>query len=77
MTMVKTWVRLGLALLLMLLWATGCSGVLFEKQHDDGRVDRLKIDGGEGWGDYEDRPRLPQSRTKDDYYLAIKKELTF
>ena len=77
MTMIKAWGRLGLALLLLLLWTAGCSGVLFEKLHGDGRVDRLKLDGGEGWGDYDDRPRLPQSRTKDDYYLAIKKELTF
>ncbi len=72
----KTWGRLGLALAL-LLWVCSCSGVLFEKQHDDGRVDRLKIDGGEGWGDYEDKPRLPQSKTKDEYYIAIKKELIF
>jgi len=77
MTRGKTWLRLGLALLLLSLWVSGCSGVLFEKQHEDGRVDRLKIDGGEGWGDYDDRPRLPHSRTKDDYYLAIKKELVF
>jgi len=76
MTFVKNWLPLGLALAL-LLSASACTGVLFEKQQVDGRVDRLKIDGGEGWGDYDDRPRLPQSKTKDEYYIAIKKELTF
>lgn len=71
----KTGVCLGLALLL--LWGSGCAGVLLENQYEDGRVDRLKIDGGEGWSDYEDKPRYPQSKTKDEYYIVIKKELTF
>jgi hypothetical protein len=76
MTVVKTWRRLGLSLLL-LLWAGGCSGVLVEKQHNDGRVDRVVIDGGEGWDTYETRSRYPQSKTKDEYSIVIKKEATF
>jgi hypothetical protein len=76
MALLKTWRRLGLALLL-LLWVGGCSGVLMEKQHEDGRVDRVVIDGGEGWDTYESRSRYPQSRTKDDYSIVIKKEATF
>ncbi|MEW6658914.1 MAG: hypothetical protein AB1424_09660 [Thermodesulfobacteriota bacterium] len=72
----KTWGRLGLALVLM--WSvSSCSGVLFEQQLEGGQVDRLKIDGGEGWGNYDDKPRYPQSKTKDEYYFAVMKELTF
>ena len=76
MRVVKTWRRLGLALLL-LLWVGGCSGVLVEKQHEDGRVDRVVIDGGEGWDTYETKSRYPQSKTKDEYSIVIKKEATF
>ncbi len=66
---------IGMAL--MLLWGAGCSGVLHESKKEDGRVDRLVIDGGESWTTYEDRPRYPQSRTKDEYSIVIKKEATF
>jgi hypothetical protein len=76
MTAVKTWGRLGLALGL-LLGVSSCSGVLFEKQLEGGRVDRLKIDGGESWDTYETRSRYPYGRTKDDYSIVIKKEATF
>ncbi|MBI4795303.1 MAG: hypothetical protein HY790_05615 [Deltaproteobacteria bacterium] len=63
--------------MLILLLGSGCSGVLFEKKLEGGRVDRLKIDGGEGWSEYDDKPRYPQSKTKDEYYIVIKKEATF
>lgn len=76
MAIFKPWGRLGLALLL-LLWAGGCSGVLMENKFDDGRVDRLVIDGGESWDTYETRSRFPQSRTKDEYSILLKKEATF
>lgn len=66
---------LGLAL--TLLWGIGCSGVLLESKQEDGRVERLVIDGGESWSTYEDKPRLPQSRTKDEYSIMLKKEATF
>jgi len=72
----KTWGRLGLVFVL-LLWVSSCSGVLFEQQLEGGRVDRLKIDGGEGWDTYETRSRYPQTRTKDEYSIVIKKEATF
>jgi len=75
MEVMKNWGWLGLTLLL--LWGAGCSGVLMELKKKDGRVDRVKIDGGEGWGDYDDKPRYPQSKTKGDYYIVIKKEVTF
>jgi hypothetical protein len=76
MAMGKTWVLLGLALLI-LLGGSGCSGVLFEKQLPDGRVDRWKIEGGESWDTYEHRSVYPRTRTKDEYSILIKKEETF
>ncbi len=75
MALGKTCIGIGLTLILLL--GSGCSGVLYEKQLENGRVDRWKIDGGEGWGDYDDKPRYPQSKTKDEYYFVIKKEATF
>ena len=71
----KTCIGIGLTSILLL--GSGCSGVLFEKQLEDGRVDRVKIDGGEGWDSYEYRSRFPQTRTKDEYSIVIKKEATF
>jgi hypothetical protein len=76
MALVKTWGRLGLALLL-LLWVVGCSGVLMEKKLEDGRVDRVVIDGGESWDTYETKSRYPRTKTKDEYSIVIKKEATF
>jgi hypothetical protein len=76
MTRVKTGIRLSLALLL-LIWAGGCSGVLMENKLDDGRVDRILIDGGESWDTYETKSRFPASRTKDEYSILLKKEATF
>ena len=42
------------------LWlVAGCAdpGVLYQKQHADGRVDRLRLDGAEGWSEYDTTPR--------------------
>ncbi len=75
MSISKPWGRL--ALVLLLLWAGGCSGVLMENKLDDGRVDRLVIDGGEGWDSYDTRSRFPQTRTRDEYSILLKKEATF
>jgi hypothetical protein len=77
MVVVKTWGRLVLALLLLLFWGSGCSGVLMEKQHENGRVDRVVIDGGESWDTYDTKSRYPRTRTKDEYSIVIKKEATF
>jgi hypothetical protein len=75
MEVMKNWGWLGLALLL--LWGVGCSGVLMESKQEDGRVDRVKIDGGESWSTYEERSRFPRTKTKDEYSIVIKKEATF
>jgi len=71
-----------------LVWAlaatvclSGCSGVLFESKDSSGTVERVKIDGGESWEIYDDRPRLPYANSKkhglDDLGLMLKSEKTF
>jgi len=69
-----------LALMLAALVVTGCSGVLYESKSEDGREDRLRIDQGESWSTYDDKPRKPDSKAKkdqDDKSILLKKELTF
>jgi len=69
-----------LGLLLAALVGAGCSGVLYEAKHEDGREERLKIDQGESWSTYDDKPRKPDSRAKkdqDDTSIILKKESTF
>ncbi len=68
--------------LLATIWmlVAGCAdGVLFQKQHADGRVDRLRIDGAEGWGEYDTTPRYRSQRSKDQdgYGLVLMNEATF
>jgi len=60
-----------------MLLGSGCAGVIYEARHEDGNVQRLKVDGGESWSAYEDKPRYPQSRIKDEYSIWLKKEATF
>jgi len=62
-----------------LLAISSCSGVLMESKHEDGRVDRLKIGQGEGWENYEDKPRYPSTKknTLDEMSIMLKKEMTF
>ncbi len=57
----------------------GCSGVLMESKQDDGRVDRVKVDGGESWDSYDDKPRYPYTKKKalDDMSIILKNESTF
>ena len=69
-----------LALTLALLVGAGCSGVLYESKSADGREDRLRLDQGESWSTYDDKPRKPDSKAKkdqDDKSILLKKELTF
>jgi hypothetical protein len=61
--------------------AAGCSGVLVEKKDSSGTVERVKIDGGESWDAYDDRPRLPYANSGkhglDDMSIMLKSEKTF
>jgi hypothetical protein len=71
-----------LALLLALVWlVTGCAelGVLYQTKREDGSVQRLRVDGGEDWGDYDITPRYQSQKRKDQdgYYVMLKNEATF
>ena len=72
--------RLPWALAAMMLVA-GCSGVLMERKDSSGMVERVKIDGGERWDTYDDRPRLPYANSGkhglDDMSIMLKSEKTF
>jgi hypothetical protein len=71
--------RRWLAGVLATLLLAGCSGALLESKGQDGRVERVKIDGTESWDSYDDRPRYPSSKKKsqDDLGIMLKRELTF
>ena len=70
-----------LALLAVALWFfMGCAnGVIFQKVGEDGKVDRLRIDSAEGWGDYNTTPRYrsPKPKDQDGYGLMMKSEAIF
>jgi hypothetical protein len=68
------WTAWFLASALLVSW--GCSGILMETKQEDGRVERIKVDGCESWSFYEDKPRLPGKRG-DDLGIMLKKEATF
>ncbi len=65
-----------------LLWlVAGCAdpGVLYQKQHPDGRVDRLRLDGAEGWSEFDTTPRYRSQKPKDQdgFGIVVKNEATF
>ena len=59
----------------------GCSGILMESKDGSGRVDRLKLDSGESWDSYDDRPRHPYVKSGkhglNDIGIMLKNEKTF
>ena len=75
---INRWLAWALAATVCL---SGCSGVLMESKDSSGKVERVKIDGGESWDTYDDRPRQPFSNSKkhglDDLGLMLKSEKTF
>jgi len=66
------WQAGWLAALLAALLAAGCSGILLEKEYDDGRLERVRIGGGESWKLYDRNPLK-----EDSGALILKKETTF
>jgi len=74
-------VILGLGLGLLVVWMlAGCSDVLVEAKRQDGGVERIRVDGGESWGDYDDKLRFFSKSKKDqndDLSIMLKKESTF
>ena len=65
----RWWLGLALAVLLA---GPGCAGILQELQYEDGKVERLRIQGGEGWKSW-DR----NSTREDESSVFLKKEATF
>lgn len=69
------------AFLLASFWlVVGCAdGVLLQESHSNGRVERLRIDGAEGWSDYDTTPRYHSKKFKDQdgYGIVLKNETTF
>lgn len=62
-----------------LFFMVGCSGVLYEKPNADGGVQRLRLDGGESWSDYDTTPRYRSQKSKDSdgYCIMLKNEAIF
>lgn len=67
------------ALALLILLVGGCNGVLYEKQQDNGQVERLCIQQDNGWDDLNITPRYWNQSPKDlsDYGIMLKNEHTF
>jgi len=72
----KSWAALAVVVMLL----SGCSGVLLESQGENGKVDRLKLD-GERWSSYDKRPRDPYVNSGrhglDDMTIMLKSQRTF
>jgi hypothetical protein len=62
---------LGLVLVL-LLGAVSCSGILQESRYENGQVERLRIQGGESWKSWDHN-----SIKQDESAFILKKEATF
>lgn len=80
---VKGWVRKRCLpwLVMAIVVLSGCSGVLMESKDSSGKVDRLRLDGGERWNSYDNKPREPYVSSGkhglDDMNLMLLKEMTF
>ncbi len=62
------WLGLALAALL----GASCSGILTESRQEDGREERLRIQGGESWRSWDRNPTK-----SDEGCILLKKESTF
>ena len=67
----ERWCCLVLALAI-LLGAAGCAGILQESEYDGGKVERLRIQGGESWKSWDHN-----STKADEGAVMLKKETTF
>ena len=75
----KTYGAGFVALALLILLVGGCNGVLYEKQKDNGQVQRLRIEQDGGWGSYNITPRYYSQNPKDmnDFSIMLRNEQTF
>lgn len=72
--------KIVLALIMAgLFFMMGCAGVLYEKPNADGGVQRLRVDGGESWSNYDTTPRYRSQKSKDGdgYCIMLKNEAIF
>jgi len=73
---IMRWLPWALAAMVLV---AGCA--LLESKDGSGRVDRLKLDAGERWDSYDDRPRYPGASSGkyglDDMSIMLKSEKTF
>jgi hypothetical protein len=80
---VKGWVskRCLPWLVVAIVVLSGCSGVLMESKGSSGQVDRLRLDGGESWKSYDNKPLQPYAGSGkhglDAMSLMLLKEMTF
>jgi hypothetical protein len=74
----KRWLPWLVAAIMVL---SGCAGVLMESKDSSGRVDRLKLNSGERWNSYDNKPRQPYVSSGkhglNDMSLLLMKEMTF
>jgi len=75
----KTYGAGFVALALLILLVGGCNGVLYEKQKDNGGVERLCINQDAGWDSYNITPRYWSQNPKDQssYSIMLRNEQTF
>lgn len=75
----KLLMLLALLLALMLIVAGCADGVLFQRQHADGSVNRLRLDGAESWDSFDTTPRYRSQKPKDQdgYGIVMMNEATF
>jgi hypothetical protein len=63
--------------LAVMVWLSGCSGVLMEQYNNEGQMDRIRIDTLD-WKKVDNRPRSPNdARGLDDISIMLKSEKTF
>jgi hypothetical protein len=65
----KAW---WLALVLVAVLGGGCAGIIAQSVQDDGRVERLRVQGGEKWSSIDRNPLK-----EDGTCIMLKKESTF
>ena len=59
-------------LLLTVLLVAGCGGILAETDYNDGKVDRLRVEPGSKWTNWDHN-----STKEDDKCVILKSEKTF
>ena len=63
---------LGLTLAVLLGVGIGCSGIIQENHYEDGKIERIRVSGGESWRTWDRNP------TKgEDSAFILRKESTF